>query len=308
MTPFVRSIFQLLPSPVRQSVKTVIKPSFFRWGSDLMKPSQEELVKRAASGLPTADYQIPVLLRLLALCNISSFDGLRVCEIGGDGQFGIAQLWHRLTCQPVAVSNPFPNTELSDADLRGLGIVLSRTPFEEMSLSEGSLDIIYGCAVMEHICDMHNFFKQAFKILAPGGWAILHGCPLWNCYCGHHTYLHCDETLYAFGNEDCPVPNFSHLYMQKSEMHEFLIHERGLPTSHVDAICDQIYDSNSINRMSIAEISAAVASQPWQETRMVTELDYAAQLAREILIQKGLAVKDVQRGLIYLAVKKPDYI
>lgn len=237
----------------------------------------------------------------------NTLQGRRVCEIGGDGEFGIARLWHRLTGERVVVSNPYPNTALTDEALSQYGVSLVRLPFESMTSASNAFDIIYGCAVMEHIVNMAEFFECAFERLAPGGWAILHGCPLWHSAVGHHTYILCDDTLYSFGDENCPVRPFSHLYMTKDELREALV-KRSVPQKHADAICSQIYDSDQINRLSIAQICSAAAKQPWQEIRLVTDIDYTPHQQKDFINKLGIEVKDVQRAAIYIAVKKPDYL
>jgi hypothetical protein len=270
----------------------------------------EQDIRSKAAGLETAPYQIPVLLYLLNLVGLTSdsIQGARVCEIGGDHKFGIARLWHSLTGHPVVVSSPSPYTELSDADLAGMGVQLYRTPFEDTPLPPASFDIIYGCGVLEHIAKMQDFSRHVFEMLAPGGWAILQGCPLWESQLGHHAYLQCDGINYFMGQSDCPVPDYGHLYMTEQEMHIFLIQEKDLPPSHADALCHQIYQSDHINRMTIETICTAFFTVPWQEFLFKSELDYQARQVRNFLADKGINIKDVQRPLLYLAVKKLSHI
>lgn len=311
MVSLVRRAFRLLPAPARDKIKGWVVPkliSFTQQYETVPYMLLENEVKASAAKFETSHYQIPVLLRLLALGRFTSVKGARVCEIGGDGNFGIARLWHDLTATPVVVSNPMPETTYSDEELASMGVSLCRKPFEETPVADESFDIIYGCAVMEHIVPMREFFACAFEKLAPGGWAIIHGCPLWHCYIGHHAYVRCDGINYFMGQPDCPVPDFAHLYMDEKEMHAHLTQEKGLPETHAEALCHQIYRSDYLNRLTIADICAAIAASPWQEMRFATDLDYTAHEARDFLASKQLSVKDVQRGTLYLAVKKPDHL
>jgi SAM-dependent methyltransferase len=312
MTSLLRRAFRVLPESSRQKIKALLIPRllpFVRQYNIYTAESLENDIWTKASQFKFAHYQISTLLQLLALGGITSCTGTRVCEIGGDGEFGIARLWHSLTGQPVVVSNPYPNTELSDAELAGMGVELYRIPFEETPLPSNSFDIIYGCAVLEHVTKMHDFFQHAFEILAPGGRVILHGSPLWECYIGHHAYVQCDGRNYFMGQPDCPIPHFGHLIMDEKEMHTFLTLEKDLPTLHADALCHQIYQSDCINRMTVAEIcTAALSAAPWQEFSFKTDLDYTAYEHRDFLVNKGIDVKDVQRGVLYLTCKKPEHL
>lgn len=53
-------------------------------------------IKKYSSDLQTADYQIPMLEQMLSIANITSLDGSQICEVGGDGKFGIARLLYCL--------------------------------------------------------------------------------------------------------------------------------------------------------------------------------------------------------------------
>lgn len=307
MTLF-RKLFKMLPDNLKKGLKDSAYPVIERLHARIKNEGYlRESIKENSEGLNLEHYQLPVLQRLIDLGGFNTLQGRRVCEIGGDGEFGIARLWHRLTGERVVVSNPYPNTALTDEALSQYGVSLVRLPFESMTSASNAFDIIYGCAVMEHIVNMAEFFECAFERLAPGGWAILHGCPLWHSAVGHHTYILCDDTLYSFGDENCPVRPFSHLYMMKDELREALV-KRSVPQKHADAICSQIYDSDQINRLSIAQICSAAAKQPWQEIRLVTDIDYTPHQQKDFINKLGIEVKDVQRAAIYIAVKKPDYL
>lgn len=90
--------------------------------------------------------------------------------------------------------------------------------------------------------------------------------------------------------------------MTKDELREALV-KRSVPQKHADAICSQIYDSDQINRLSIAQICSAAAKQPWQEIRLVTDIDYTPHQQKDFINKLGIEVKDVQRAAIYIAVK-----
>lgn len=260
-------------------------------------------IKKLSCDIATVDYQIPTLERMLALANITSLKGYQICEIGGSGQFGIAQLLSRLSGNAVAVSSPEPFTHLSDDELKALGVLLERAPFESMGHKEKKFDFIYGCAVLEHIIQIKDFFKSAYDRLNSGGWLLVHGCPTWFSAQGHHTYLEADNIFYSFGDPNCVVKPFSHLYSTKSELNASLI-SRQIPQEHAKLICDQIYESSHINRLSIAVICQACLQQPWQEFRMYSDIDDISSTDSISLAKVGLSKKDIQRSSVMIVAKK----
>lgn len=262
-------------------------------------------IKKYSSDLQTADYQIPMLEQMLSIANITSLDGSQICEVGGDGKFGIARLLYRLSGKKVVVSSPQPYTDLSDAELENLGVSLRRVPFESMACPENLFDIIYGCAVLEHINDVENFFKTAYDRLKPGGWLLVHGCPTWYSAVGHHTYKDFGDVLYSFGNEKCPVKPYSHLFMTKSEQYAALL-EQKIPEEHAKIICEEMYDSDHVNRLSITEICQPCISLVWKEVKIFTQVDRPPHEYKEQLSLVGLSEKDVQRSFIIVAAKKPE--
>lgn len=312
MISLPRRIYRKLPTHVREKIKTWVLPeilSIARHHSyQIEKDSLKHEIQSAAQKFETSSYQVPVLFELLELAKITSIRGTRVCEIGGDGKFGIAKLWHELSGNPVTVTNPCPDTDFSVSELEDMGITLHRLPFEESPLETNSFEIIYGCAVLEHIIPMHKFFESVFDKLSPGGWVILHGCPLWYSHIGHHTYKRIDGLQYDMGQPDCPVPAFGHLYMSDEEMRTYLMEEKNVSSAHADILCEDMYRFKHINRLSISQICEAASIPPWQEFHFKTELDYTAYLLKDFLAEKGIAMKDVQRSLLYFAAKKPERV
>lgn len=57
---------------------------------------------------------------------------------------------------------------LKDFDIRSSDIEREPFPFDE-----NSMDIVYSKSVVEHVCNADNFLSQVFRVLKPGGIAIL---------------------------------------------------------------------------------------------------------------------------------------
>lgn len=263
-------------------------------------------IKKQSHDLVTADYQVPMLERMLKFTNLTTLEGFKICEIGGDGQFGIARLLSRLSGNEVVVSSPDPYTTLSDDELQKEGVILKRLPFESMESKDNTFDLIYGCAVLEHIVHMEDFFKSAFKRLKPGGLLIVNGCPIWYSATGHHTHRKLDNVLYSFGDPKCPVKPFSHLCLTKEEQYSTLI-RKNIPSEHARLICEQIYDSSHINRLSISEICCACVHQPWKEIKVFTDVDASSRAYKKELAQVGLSESDVQRATVMIVAQKNHF-
>ena len=159
MTLF-RKLFKMLPDNLKKGLKDSAYPFIERLHARIKNEGYlRESIKTSSEGLNLEHYQLPVLQRLIDLGGFNTLQGRRVCEIGGDGEFGIARLWHRLTGERVVVSNPYPNTALTDEALSQYGVSLVRLPFESMTSASNAFDIIYGCAVMKHIVKKDVFLE-----------------------------------------------------------------------------------------------------------------------------------------------------
>lgn len=55
-----------------------------------------------------------------------------------------------------------------------------------MPFADGSFDLVYSVATMEHVPDIARAFAEIARVTAPGGTIYSYAAPLWNSRFGHH--------------------------------------------------------------------------------------------------------------------------
>ena len=60
------------------------------------------------------------------------------------------------------------------------------SPGEEMPFSDDHFDVVYSQAVLEHVADIHQTWKESYRVLKPGGFIAHMASPIWFSRDGHH--------------------------------------------------------------------------------------------------------------------------
>lgn len=91
----------------------------------------------------------------------------RVLEVGCGTANYIAALWEATGCRPAGID---PSAEmLAVARGRGLPIDLRQGRAETLPFADGSFDLIFSVDVIHHLTDRPAFFREAARLLRPGG-------------------------------------------------------------------------------------------------------------------------------------------
>ncbi|MDO5305291.1 MAG: methyltransferase domain-containing protein [bacterium] len=116
-----------------------------------------------------------------------------------------------LGASKVYYVNPDESTVSDDEDI----ICLNSQPEQFTSLESGSVDLIIGLEILEHINNLKQFFSELKRILAENGNIELQGNPMWTSHFGHHLWI---ENKYIFYDETNPFEPWEHLvYRTKDE-------------------------------------------------------------------------------------------
>lgn len=124
-----------------------------------------------------------VLRSLLARSGIDATS--KILEVGcGTGNYVIA-LQEAAGCTARGID---PSAEmLAKASGRGAPVILARGRAEELAFSDGFFDLVFSVDVIHHVGDRPAYFREARRILKPGGrictvtdseWIIRHRQPL----------------------------------------------------------------------------------------------------------------------------------
>ncbi|MDX4067252.1 glycosyltransferase [Aliarcobacter skirrowii] len=177
------------------------------------------------------------------------------------------------------------------------GIHFMKMDANNTIFKDSSFDVIFGSAVLEHISNLDIFLKEMYRILDKNGIVVLHGSPIWNSHCGHHVYVHIDDAKYEFCNFN-PIPDWGHLLYSPKEMKTILL-SKGIPEKHIEAICNMVYDSNLLNRLTYDDIMELMKKTDFK----ILEISTArwTKPTKE-LIEKNSLISDY--GEIYVVLKK----
>jgi hypothetical protein len=175
------------------------------------------------------------------------FAGATVLEIGADREGFAAQMLLDAGAKRIISTNfgaKWPHE--TDGAIERMRLDARYMP---ATFPEGSIDIIFGVAVLEHIDRLDMFFEGARHILAEGGVMYAHGGPIWSSARGHHVGLKGEAKHYRFGNNDTnPIRDWTHLVLDKKSLAEDLI-AREVPQADAEMIAAQIYESDDRNRI-----------------------------------------------------------
>jgi len=213
------------------------------------------------------EYQKQTLLKLMEMSGVSSLRGKKIMEIGGNGDMAVGKTLYDWSNTKVTVVTPDPELHTNVLDDQKIELILRGA--EHTGLPDSSFDLIYGCAILEHVQEYERMFYECYRLLKPGGYLLLQGGPHWHSRVGHHVFVVNAEMDYRFTGNN-PVPDFGHLYLSKKEM-DLSLAEQGIPPLHREAIIRLIYDDTSLNRTCLEDILKAFQSLPWDDIEIQKE-------------------------------------
>lgn len=154
------------------------------------------------------------------------------------------------------------------------GIYSYKKPVYDTSLPDETYDCVYGIALLEHISKIDEFAAEIYRILKPGGRAILQGGNLYGSDWGHHITA---ALLMEENDDNCSVPypenidkcnycvnntltDWGYIYLNKQEQLDDLL-SKGIPLEHAKFILDRVHNSLYLSRHTASEIIEAFKKQ-----------------------------------------------
>jgi SAM-dependent methyltransferase len=120
----------------------------------------------------------------------------------------------------------------------------------------GSIDIVFGVSVIEHVDGLDAFFEGARRVLAKDGLFYGHGGPIWSAAKGHHVIVKGASAEYRFGvPEKNPIPDWAHLVHTEASLAAMLA-ARGVPEADAELIAEFVYRSPELNRLGYRSLCA----------------------------------------------------
>lgn len=126
-----------------------------------------------------------------------------------------------------------------------------------MAFDDGSFDLVYSSAVMEHVHDPAGAFREMARVVKPGGIVFSIASPLWNSRNGHH-----------FGQWFDAYP-WAHLRTDRAGM---IARAGATGNAEAEEDVDYALDPANFNRLPSTYYIAACADLPGLQT-LVNRLD-----------------------------------
>ena len=203
------------------------------------------------------------------LCNVVDLKGKRVLEIGGDSKYEVANLLLEKGVAHVTTINIGSNFPTGEVNEKLSTVKLDATQLTS-KFSEGTFDIAFGVAILEHVNNVPLMLDQLYDVLKSGGIALLHGGPIWSSRKGHHTWVKSGQNVYRFSDQNTnPIPDWYHLLLNYDEMIEYLITEKKLSSQDASAIAEHVYKSPNLSRKSYFEILEAFDNSKFYKVKMI---------------------------------------
>ena len=129
-----------------------------------------------------------------------------------------------------------------------------------------------------------------FRVLRPGGVALVSFEPVWTASYGHH--------LHHFGAVSDLVPPWTHLFLSKDQMRAVLDRQAwpaDAPIDRAEAL-DWIYDGDGINRYTLSQLR-----KYFEGSRF--EIDWLVPLVDESTVEQEAVAAYLARSLPYSAAE-----
>ena len=184
--------------------------------------------------------------KIAAAARHHDFAGATVLEIGAD-RHGVSTAMLAETGAARVIS-----TNFRDDWPEGLDGTIERRRLDARRIAQsfepGSIDIVFGVAILEHIDGLDAFFSGVRHALRPGGLLFAHGGPIWTSAKGHHVGFAGEAMEYRFGNAAAnPIRDGTHLGFDKQGLADDMI-ARGIHAGDAANIAAQIYEDPDRNR------------------------------------------------------------
>ncbi|MHB1348538.1 MAG: glycosyltransferase [Desulfobulbaceae bacterium] len=233
--------------------------------------------------------------------NFTSIANKSILELGGDIHATVANEFVLRGAGQVTSLNTsqyFKEGRLSNK------ICLKNMDARRLSLPDGSYDIAFGAAVLEHFNNFDLILEQLYKVMKPNSYIYLHGAPLWTSHVGHHLWLHIDNEKYEF-NGNNPIPDWAHLTSDYDQIFNLLV-TKNLPDIHCKLITDFIFKSDKINRYTPTDIYNYILESDFilVEFNKFTWKSVPAEIITKVLKKNKYLSEDLGVSALEIVLKK----
>jgi SAM-dependent methyltransferase len=154
------------------------------------------------------------------------------------------------------------------ADIVGRIGRLRQMNAEQLEFGDATFDCLLSISTFEHFLRPDIVLSEMYRVLKPGGVALVSFDGVWTCSYGYH--------LLQFEEINNLVPPWSHLFLSRAQMGEVLGRRQWPTDAPIDlpSALHLIYHDAYINRLSIRELRASFEASAF-------EIDWIVPLAEE---------------------------
>ncbi|NQT32905.1 MAG: class I SAM-dependent methyltransferase [Candidatus Omnitrophica bacterium] len=170
-----------------------------------------------------------------------------------------------------------------------------------LKFPDAIFDVVFSISVFEHVSDVSSVLAEMYRVLKPGGCALISFEPVWNCSYGHH--------LHHFPSCSGLIPPWAHLTWAPEKMREHLFDRwpKDAPLSVEEAVA-WIYFGNSINRVNIREFEELIDKSPlkvsWKVDLREDKKSFDPLTIEQTSVETGLTADELTtKGLSLLMSK-----
>ncbi len=159
---------------------------------------------------------------------------------------------------------------------------------EQLDFPNASFDCLLSISTFEHFHHPDRVLAEMFRVLRPGGVALVSFEPIWTCSYGHH--------LHHFGALSDLVPPWSHLFLSEEQMRAVLARQPWPADAPVDldGALQWTYHGDGINRHDIRRLKTYFEQSPF-------EIDWLCPLPDEAPPERAAVAAYLARVLPYTA-------
>jgi len=258
-----------------------------------------------------ARYQVRAIDNFISRTNLN-IEGSAILEIGSDSDGKILrELASRGAVRVVGINPGLENESSGMERFQGKGLPknceLRNDDASALGFDNETFSHIFSVSVFEHLNDFDKCVSEMHRVLKPGGHVYADFGPIWSSSIGHHVYAVSDgEEVRHWNPQKNPVPNFAHLLLGRSEMHDLLRDK--VSDGLLNAILKWIYDQSFINRMFYEDYIRILEESPFDIVHLSVDEEHLDQKTKDALCNKypGYSRFEVRNAEILLRKNAND--
>ncbi len=163
----------------------------------------------------------------------------------------------------LGISSTWQSSQIEFTHPQGKVGRLQQMNAEKLNYPDATFDCLLSISTFEHFAKPDVVLAEMYRVLKPGGFALINFEPVWSSSYGCH--------LHQYGELSQRIPPWSHLYLSEQQMYHVLSRQpwpHNAPISIEQAI-RWIYHENDINRIGLPELKRYFFESPFEIEQVI---------------------------------------